>query len=71
MLKIFRAIVFLAIINLPLYGAIIRAGHVINIQVMSNPEFSGQYIVNENGTIEYPIPSRSDHNKHNHIRTDE
>jgi protein involved in polysaccharide export with SLBB domain len=55
MLKIFRAIVFLAIINLPLYGAIIRAGHVINIQVMSNPEFSGQYIVNENGTIEYPL----------------
>ncbi len=55
MSKIFRAIVFLAIINLPLYGAIIRAGHVISIQVMSNPEFSGQYTVNENGTIEYPL----------------
>jgi len=36
-------------------SAIIKTGDVLEIQVLSQPEFSGRYTVHENGTIDYPL----------------
>jgi protein involved in polysaccharide export with SLBB domain len=45
------AAVFIAPVN----AAIIKTGDVLEIQVLSHPEFSGEYTVNENGMIDYPM----------------
>lgn len=39
----------------PLGAAVIKIGDVLDIQVVSHPEFSGRFTVNENGTIDYPL----------------
>ncbi len=36
-------------------AAIIKVGHVLDIQVQDHPSFSGRYTVSKDGTIEYPL----------------
>ncbi|MFP4415830.1 MAG: SLBB domain-containing protein [Chitinispirillaceae bacterium] len=36
-------------------SAIIKPGQVLDIQVQTHPEFSGRYMVNDEGYIEYPL----------------
>ncbi len=55
MQKIITILLLLTAASMPVAGATIKAGHVLEIQVMSNPEFSGRYTVNDNGTIDYPL----------------
>jgi len=38
-----------------LFAAMIKAGDVLDIKVLSHPEFTGLYAVSENGTIDYPL----------------
>jgi protein involved in polysaccharide export with SLBB domain len=37
------------------FSAVIKRGSVIDIQVMEHTEFSGRFVINENGTIDYPL----------------
>lgn len=50
--------IILFIIGIIVFGsssAIIKTGDVLDIQVLSQPEFSGRFRVHENGTIDYPL----------------
>lgn len=40
---------------IPAQSAIIKIGDAINITVVGHPEFSGEYVVNQNGSIEHPL----------------
>ena len=43
------------LLGVPVSAEIIKIGTVLDIQVLSHPEFSGRYSVSEKGTIEYPL----------------
>lgn len=51
------AVLLIATTFAQVYAGIIKPGDVLNIQVLSHPEFSGQFAVNENGLIDYPLLS--------------
>ena len=51
MVSIFMVIGFC----ISLHAAIIKAGDVLDIKVQGQPDFSGRYMVSQNGTIEYPL----------------
>jgi protein involved in polysaccharide export with SLBB domain len=46
---------FILTVTAYLGAAVIKIGDVLDIQVVSHPEFSGRFTVNENGTIDYPL----------------
>jgi polysaccharide export outer membrane protein len=49
----FLIMLLTAAVSVP--AAVIKSGDVLDIQVVSHPEFSGRFTVNENGTIDYPL----------------
>jgi protein involved in polysaccharide export with SLBB domain len=50
-----KILFFISVIVFCSSSAIIKVGNVLEIQVLSQPEFSGRYTVHENGTIDYPL----------------
>jgi len=54
---IFRATLFFSFffIHTTVFAGLIKTGDMLSIQVIDHPEFSGRYLVGEDGTIEYPL----------------
>jgi protein involved in polysaccharide export with SLBB domain len=48
-------LVLVLVMTVPGFAAVIKTGNVLDIQVVSHPEFSGRFTVNDNGTIDYPL----------------
>jgi protein involved in polysaccharide export with SLBB domain len=55
--SLLRCLLFVLIAGISTGAAIIKSGDVLDIQVMSHPEFSGRYLVASNGSIDYPLIS--------------
>jgi protein involved in polysaccharide export with SLBB domain len=55
--KTLRTLTLLALFCLTAapYAAIIKVGDVLDIQVVGRAEFSGRFVVHENGTIDHPL----------------
>ncbi|NLW33507.1 MAG: hypothetical protein GXY77_18825 [Fibrobacter sp.] len=51
----YKLIFFIFVVYGLSHSSIIRIGNVLDIKVSSHPEFSGQFEVNSNGTIDYPL----------------
>jgi len=51
----YKLIIFIFVVYGLSHSSIIRIGNVLDIKVSSHPEFSGQFKVNSNGTIDYPL----------------
>lgn len=54
-LHLYRSGLFLLAMMAVVQAALIKAGDVIEIGVLSHPEFSGRFPVSDNGTMAYPL----------------
>lgn len=47
--------VYFCLFTAHLHASIIKSGDVLDIKVLQHPEFSGRYVVNDRGLIDYPL----------------